>query len=127
MWQWLLDLPWLAHLFMLMARHSGVLLLMVNKLVMPSSSNHRHGSSPLHSSQLHQFSHNNGTRDMLLIREAMVDMEVMQHMALLNNRHHPLSSRQHMVAMGRATHLRYFLFALAIGHAVSWVRKMFSV
>jgi hypothetical protein len=57
----------------------------------------------------------------------MVDMEVMQHMALLNNRHHPLSSRQHMVAMGRATHLRYFLFALAIGHAVSWVRKMFSV
>ncbi len=68
MWQWLLDLPWLAHLFMLMARHSGVLLLMVNKLVMPSSSNRRHGSSPLHSSQLHQFSHNNGTRDMLLIR-----------------------------------------------------------
>ncbi len=56
-----------------------------------------------------------------------MDMEVMQHMALLNNRHHPLSSRQHMVAMGRATHLRYFLFALAIGHAVSWVRKMFSV
>jgi hypothetical protein len=68
MWQWLLDLPWLAHLFMLMARHSGVLLLMVNKLVMPSSSNRRHGSSRLHSSQLHQFSHNNGTRDMLLIR-----------------------------------------------------------
>ncbi len=47
-------------------------------------------------------------------REAMVDMEVMQRMALLNNRHHPLSRRQHMVAMGRATHLRYFLLHMLL-------------